>query len=292
MDSPWVLNKEWASGRITSKSGTRAIGAWIFAGLSNALIWTVTILIWHYDRDSIKIAAFFCPIGIGLFVWAIRQSWRWFRHGSSVLELASILGVIGGTLEGVIHTRLRRFPTKPIEVTLTCNRQYLHKAPSRSKEGDHYDTAVLWQADRSVAANRLNHGPHGVSFPVRIQIPNGLPANDNSDEDEQIFWKVEASCDVPGIDFQSEFLVPVFVTEKSNPEWTEEKVDEMIEGEEKTELTPEASRAVIGETPVTIKPTKSGGMEYIFRINLPIKIDILLPVYGVLITGGSALFYL
>ena len=63
MDAPWMQNKEWASGRITCKAGTAALLTWILAGVSNALIWTITILIWHYERDAVKAMALFCVIG-------------------------------------------------------------------------------------------------------------------------------------------------------------------------------------------------------------------------------------
>ena len=65
MHPRWMQNKEWASGRITCKAGTAALLTWILAGVSNALIWTITILIWRYERDAVKAMALFCGIGLG-----------------------------------------------------------------------------------------------------------------------------------------------------------------------------------------------------------------------------------
>ena len=138
MDAPWTNNKEWASGRISSHSGGAVILVWVFAGLSNALIWTASYLFYlqEGEGDVMKVMALFCVVGVGLLVWAAKRTWQWIRHGSSTLELSSVPGVIGGTLEGALHTRLREVPEKPIELTLTCNRQYVVKAPRNSKQGD------------------------------------------------------------------------------------------------------------------------------------------------------------
>ena len=63
-----MQQKEWAQGRIHSKGGARAVGAWIIAGSSNGLIWTVMILFWNDpgEKDGVKVLSLFCLVGLGI----------------------------------------------------------------------------------------------------------------------------------------------------------------------------------------------------------------------------------
>lgn len=292
MDAPWMQDKEWASGRIRSHAGAATAGLWIMAVLANGLSWTVMILFWRADeRDFVKVAALFCALALFLLLAAAWQTWGWLRHGNSILELGAAPGVIGGKLEGVIHTRLSALPGKPIQVTLTCNRQFRSKAVRGSGEADRINTAVLWQADRNVPAARLTQGPDGLSCPFCIQIPYGLPGSEKPRGGDGILWRLGASCDVPGIDFVTEFLVPVFVTEDSNPAWTEEAVATMAEQDEPAD-SPAAPPPLVGETAFEVQPTRRGGTQYEFRMTLPAGVAVALPVTGALITAGSAALYM
>lgn len=292
MDAPWMNNKEWARGRISSHSGAAVIVVWVFAGLSNALIWTATYL-FHAEQgehDVMKVMALFCAIGVGLLAWAAKRTWQWIRHGSSILELSSVPGVIGGTLEGALHTRLREFPDNPIQLTLTCNRRYLVRAPQRSKESDRVENEVLWQADRSIGRSAITYGPRGLSCPVRIPLPYGLPQSDESRKEEQFVWTLTASCDVPGVDFDVSFNVPAFVTAQSRQDWTEEVVDAMVDEEERAESPgPEPPTQFGGRWEV--RQTTPGGTRYDFRLFVTPKVAVLIPLTGLAITGGSAALY-
>jgi hypothetical protein len=295
MDSPWMNNKEWASGRIPCKTGRAVVLLWVMAVLSNGLIWTTMLILWRNtnERNALKVVALFSLLGFLLLYLALRQTWRWLRVGRQVFELASIPGVMGGILEGVIQTGLKAIPGKPIRLSLTCSRQVLVKAvksrKSENQEMDHFETTTLWQMDRTLPVTRSGFGPTGVSFPVCLQIPYGLPESDHSKTDDQILWKLAASCEAPA--FRSEFLVPVFATAKSNPGWTVEKVDAMAEQEEQSEATGPPA-AVTLETVVTVSQTSLGGREYSFRPKLSPGLHILMPLSGLLIIGGSAGLYL
>jgi hypothetical protein len=123
-EAPWMEQKDWACGRIRSIGVAKVVLCWVIAALWNGFVWTWMMLIWGdpEERAVVKVLALFGLIGLGLFVWAVRRTWAWFRYGGSVLELASTPGVIGGTLEGRIQTGLQTFPTKPIQLVLTCIR--------------------------------------------------------------------------------------------------------------------------------------------------------------------------
>ncbi len=294
MEPPWLKNKEWATGRIRCKTGTAVIAIWIMAVVANGFVWTVMMLV-RGDPDEggiVKVLLLFALVGLVLLYFAVRSTLGWFRYGSSILELASIPGVIGGTLEGTIQTRLRTPPAKPARVSLSCNREYRVRAPKRSGDADTTSTAVLWQGDTTVAVDRVIPGPTGLSIPFLVRIPYGLPESDSSQADQKIIWKLAVSCEFPGIDYAAEFVVPAFVTPQSNPEWTTELVDAMTDEGEKAASSPDdRPSANLGGT-FTVRPTERGGTRYEFRLQVPARTAIALPAAGLLITGGSVCLYL
>lgn len=294
MDAPWMKRKDWACGRIHSGGVAELVLWWVVAGVWNGFMLILIAAFWgdpEYD-DVVKVVALFELIGVGILVLAVKRTWLWIRFGRSVLELASVPGVIGGTLEGRIETGIRAFPTKPVQLILTCER--IRRVVRRVKGGQESDTttAILWQTDRDVEAGRFTRGPRGLSIPVQIAIPYGLSGSDNSDPHNDIHWHLVVSCDLPGVDFQADFAVPVFVTEKSRSDWTREKVDEMADQERKSGSLPEPPRAESRVAPVRSRPTPGGGMEYTFRIDMSLNMAIVLTITAVLVCAGSFGLYL
>ena len=289
-DAPWMRRKDWACGRIRSGGVAGLVLWWVVAGVWNGFM---LILIAgfrgdpEYD-DVIKVVALFELIGLGLLALAVQQTWVWLRFGVSMLELASTPGVIGGMLEGRIQTGIRTFPTKPVQIVLTCRRGRRVKTRKESTT----TTDILWQTDRDVAVGAFSRGPRGLAIPVRIAIPHGLPGSDSSDPDNEIHWHLAVSGEMPGVDFQADFQVPVFVTAASRSDWTREKVDEMADRERKAGSSPESPLVESWVQPVRTRPTRSGGMEYTFRIGMPLKTAVALTLSAVLVCAGSYGLYL
>lgn len=294
VDTPWMRQKDWACGRIRSVGVAQIVLSWVMALLWNGFMLTLMVLFWDdpEKKAALKVLSFFCLVGLGLLVWALRRTWAWLRFGGSVLELASTPGVIGGTLEGQIQTGVQALPTKPMRLVLSCIRETRVERGTRGNRESDIIRNTLWETDRSVSVGRLTQGLRGLAIPVCIAIPHGLPSSDDSDTDNRIRWQLVVSCDLPGIDFRAEFLVPVFVTADSKSEWTEEKVDEMGQQERETEALPEAPRAASWVSPVTVRPTLGGGMEYVFRLDVSLKVAMGVTLVAVLICGGSVGLYL
>lgn len=293
-DAPWMRRNEWACGRIRSTGVAQIVLLWVLAALWNGFVLTLMIVFWDdpEKKDMLKVLSLFCLIGVCLLVWAIRRTWAWLRFGNSVLELASTPGVIGGTLEGRIQTGVRTLPTKPVQLVLSCIRERRVERGTRCNRESDITRNTVWETDRSVSVGRLTQGPRGLEIPVRIAIPYGLPGSDDSDMNNRILWQLVVSCEVPGIDFRADFQVPVFVTADSKSEWTEEKVDEMVEQEREAEPSSEAPRTASWVSPVTVRPTLGGGMEYVFRWDISLKAALGLTLAAVLICAGSVGLYL
>ena len=294
-DAPWRWRDDWARGWVRGQSKTQMALAWLMAVPWNAFTWSLVVALWGNpdERLILKVLSLFCLAGLGLLVWAVRRTLAWFRFGASTLELASVPGVIGGTFEGRIHTRLRARPNAPLQLTLVCHRRQVTRSPrARGRPSDlAVRTDVLWQADRSVAVDLLYRGPKGWSIPVDFHIPFGLEGSDSSNRNDQILWSLVVAADLPGIDFRVEFPVPVFVTEQSQPEWTQERVDELAEQAGQLPAQP-TTGGKSWAPPVVMRPTPQGGVEYSFRIPATLKTLISLWALAFGVCAGSALLFI
>ncbi|MBP1625264.1 MAG: putative cytochrome c family protein [Acidobacteria bacterium] len=241
---------------IRSAGAAKLVLWWIVAGVWNGFMLILIAFFWGDpgEEDVVKIVSLFELVGLGILVWIVRQTWAWLRYGGSVLELASTPGVIGGKLEGQIQTGIHTFPAKPVRLVLTCLRR---RRVKRRKESD-TTTDVLWQADRTVGTSRFIRGQHGLTIPLSIAIPYGLPGTDSSNPDDEIHWQLALSSDLPGVDFRAEFLVPVTVTVESRSDWTKEKVGGMADQERRADSPPDSSHDESRVSPIHIHgPTAS-----------------------------------
>ena len=72
-------------------------------------------------------------VGAGLLIWAIRATLRWKKFGTSILELETLPGVIGGHLKGILQTRTALLPEEGLSLKLTCiNRTVSGSGKNRS----------------------------------------------------------------------------------------------------------------------------------------------------------------
>ena len=275
---------------IRSAGAAKLVLWWIVAGVWNGFMLILIAIFWGDpgEEDVVKIVSLFEFVGLGILVWIVRRTWAWLRYGGSVLELASTPGVIGGKLEGQIQTGIHTFPAKPVRLVLTCLRR---RRVKRRKESD-TTTDVLWQADRTVGTSRFIRGQHGLTIPLSIAIPYGLPGTDSSNPDDEIHWQLALSSDLPGVDFRAEFLVPVTVTVESRSDWTKEKVGGMADQERRADSPPDSSHAESRVSPVKFRPTRGGGVEYVFRIDMPLNLAVGLTIVAVLVCAGSFGLYL
>jgi hypothetical protein len=292
-DAPWMWKQDWAHGRIRCQSAAQNVLAWIMAVSWNAFMWTLLVKLWadQEKRIFVKVILLFCAVGLVLLGWAMKSTYAWLRFGTSVFEPSSVPGVIGGHLEGWIHTRLRVPPKAPLQLSLVCTRMITTSGRRTGGRSRSVRSDVLWQADHLVSRDRISLGPQGMTIPVRIGIPYGLKSSDSEDSDDKVLWHLLVVGELPGIDLRIEFLVPVFVTADSNPALTHERVDEEADQEWRLARQPSIKRK--GWTPpVVVRPTAEGGIEYIFRPDVPLKVAVQLSILAVGVCVGSGFLFL
>ncbi|MCB1035804.1 MAG: hypothetical protein KDD47_18425, partial [Acidobacteria bacterium] len=121
--------------------------------------------------------------------------------------------VIGGPLRGVIRipSRLPQ-PEEGFLIRLSSIRK------TRTGSGKNRSTSerVLWQdqlvLDRPLTGNALS----GTVLPVLFAIPYDAEESNSENTDRQTIWRLEVEAEIPGVDLDQSFEVPVFRTDASS----------------------------------------------------------------------------
>ncbi len=210
---PWLHHQEWASGRITSSTKAKM---WTSVGFASfwLLVSSPTVFIVYQalkgeEEPVALIAAVFPIAGIALGYWAVTNVARYRKFGESVLELHTIPGVIGGPVSGTVKTRAFEHVQGTFDATLSCVRR------RRTSRGKNRSTSenVIWQRRRRFAYDRARGGLY-VSF----HVPYDAEPSDEEDPNNRLTWKLSVDGKAKGVDYHSEFELPVFKTEHSSPE--------------------------------------------------------------------------
>ena len=216
-ESPWLWRADWASGRIIDSGRATMFAVWVFAGLWNLISVPAGFLgvraAMQEGEPAALFALLFPLVGTGLLAWAVRLTLRYRRYGVSRLELATIPGVIGRTLAGMVRAPARMQPADGFQVTLTCVRQ----VTTRSGKNSSTSESIVWQDERRVAGEpSRTAAAMETHIPVAFRLPADAQPCDASDPNNRVLWRLRLLATVPGVDYESQFEVPVFRTSASD----------------------------------------------------------------------------
>lgn len=210
-NEPWRWREDWARGELKSSAKGLFVFVWIFAFFWNAISTGAVFAALNEQTKSpaMLLVGIFPLAGVGLLIWAIRQTIRWRRFGESTLKLDTVPGVIGGTLAGVIHTAQSLQGAADIRLRLTC--------VERDRSGENTSERLRWEDEKHLLPTALQTG----GIPVLFHIPFDCEATATLSSTDSIVWQLEARAKLSGPDYQAQFEVPVFKTAASRSDAAE-----------------------------------------------------------------------
>jgi len=208
--SPWLWRADWASRRAESVNKKSALTFWVLAIFCNAV--TLPFLFGMFQqfarlRDPrVFLLLGFNLVGVILLVKAARETIRHRRFGDTYFEFDSLPFSTAERIGGRIHLKFDTRAEHGIDLRLSCVRKVV------TGSGDHSTTnqIVLWQADQNVPAGALAPGPLGRYIPVDFSIPAESAITNHDNPRDQVLWLLHAQADVPGVDYNDDFEIPVF----------------------------------------------------------------------------------
>lgn len=215
-DQPWMWRPDWAEGCVKCEGKVALWAGGAFALIWNAISWGITISAWDElfgpkgDRKALFILLF-PAIGLILLAWFVYAFARHKKYGVSIFRLLSNPGVLGGTIRGAVEIPVQVSPKEGFKVRLLCVHRY--SSGSGDNRRTHEDTK--WEDEKIIKKDLLSHDRTRTGVPVFFNIPYNLPPS--RENNPTYIWKLQVTADVEGIDYSSEFQVPVFQTEASDP---------------------------------------------------------------------------
>ncbi len=221
--SPWLLNTDWQTNIIRSSSRLTMWAAWAFAAIWSLISAPLPFVAYEEiveKQNYLAIVALLFPVvGIGLIVWAIKRTNEWRRFGATPVVLDPFPGSIGGHVGGTIDTNLPYDSNNKFLLTLTSVHSYISgSGKNRSRR-----ERATWQ-DEVVAHTELCST--GTRLIFRFDVPDGLSKSDaQRSGDSYDLWRLGLSADLPGIDVDRSFEIPVYATARTSRGITDFKVE-------------------------------------------------------------------
>jgi hypothetical protein len=252
-DQPWLWKPAWESGIIKACDKAGMIAALCFALFWNVISFPIGFMAFtdgflKQGEKGALVGLLFPFVGVFLIIWAVYAVLKYRKYGATTLQLASVPGVVGGKLAGIIHVPVHVVPEDGFSLRLACIHHYV------TGSGKHRNTHddVVWEDSRLLAGELLETDHTRTALPVLFAVPFDARESSPDVGNDGIIWRVEAKAKTRGIDFSTKFDVPVFKTEESSPDFVLD--DSSVRAYEKA-VSPED---LIATLKLKLEPTRNG----------------------------------
>jgi hypothetical protein len=209
----WHLRKGWVTATIRSEAKSGLIAIWGFAIFWNAVSWPLLMVLPKELAKENYPALFvllFPLAGLLVLYQALRKLYEYRRFGLVVFEMDPYPGAIGGHVGG--HIQVSRLdygtataPGSTLLVRLECVYSYISgTGKNRSRR-----ESVKWAEE---GRPHIESSIQGVRLSFHFGVPENLPQADVEQTGAYHFWRLSVRADIPGVDLDRQFNIPVFST--------------------------------------------------------------------------------
>lgn len=208
-NEPWLWRRDWSERAVHDTRSVASGCLWAFA-----ILWLMMTVPAYFiftatgGSDPKKyFVALFPLAGVFLILTALYHTLRRRKYGLSICRIDRSPVPIGSTLRGELETRLRELPPAGLALRLACVRRMI---TGSGKNRSTHET-VLWQDEQTIEHGMMP-SPNGLRVPFRFDIPPDCEPADESNAEDMVVWRLDASAEVPGIDYAAQFELPIFRT--------------------------------------------------------------------------------
>lgn len=251
---PWLWRDDWAARRIVETSTHLAPALWVFALVWNAITIPLVIALLRLMlfKPVLAVVVVVLPIiGLTILCGALYVSMRSWKFGKSVCMIDALPIPVGGSFHGEIAHRESSVPESGYRLELRA----VNRITTGSGQNRHMVETTLWQSELRVSPALVAPSPAGVRVPFDFDIPPDAPQSDLHDPTDLTMWRLIASAEMPGIDYNARFELPVFET-------TEGHAAEAVSAYHVAHRAEAAQRELGAESLVTVTPMPNGGTEF------------------------------
>lgn len=223
-DAPWRVRPEWRSAELaeTRPSGSEKY----FAILWNAVAWPIAGFFLYTelanpDPDwAVLLVLLFPLVGLVLAWQRLRHALHRRKFGVTALVMEEMPGRLGEPLRMRLKTGVRPddAPEEGFHVRLSCYRRSIRY--TTDSDGDRQrrvEKDLLWRDEKRVRGRTGGSGDR-LEVLARFELPADPPPSTPEKHENRIMWELDAEADLPGLDFQTSFEIPVFDSERGDRE--------------------------------------------------------------------------
>ena len=214
-NQPWLWREDWAQARIRSKTRTSMVRDWLFTIFWNLATLPTTCLAVPRilsQRSLIGLIVLVFPaVGLYLLVRSIRRTLAYLKYGTSYFQMTKVPGSLGGELQGAIEAPFPHSPDHGVQLRLLS----IHRVTEGYGKSRNRNEWILSTSEVKLDGGSLYPGATGTTIPVSIPIPPDGHATEEISPAEEYAWVLEATADMPGINYREIFEIPVFRTADS-----------------------------------------------------------------------------
>ena len=207
-DQPWLWREEWANRRIPERSRSSAVTMWVLALIWNGISTPLALVVPRelQEGNRVAVVGFLFPIaGLFLILAAVQTTARAMRFKRSALLLDDLPVPVGGVLRGRVEVPIESdvfSRASSIVAHLTCI--------NRTSDGDSTSESVKWQEEEEIETHQIHRTEKGIAIPLEFDVPaDAVPSSERASSD-MIVWRLTVDADLPGVDYNGSFEVPVF----------------------------------------------------------------------------------
>ncbi len=213
-NEPWRWREDWAQGRVDSQGKSGVIAILAFAILWNLISSSVFFILPQElakGNKGVLVALIFPVIGAFLLFAAIYTTLQRRKYGQPVFKLLTTPCVIGGQAAGMVEIPRKVKAPDGFKVHIAC----IEKLTTGSGKNRSTRETTLWQDNATVTQDLLAHQPDKTGIPVQFSIPATVQEASWESCNPSIQWRLTVTADVPGVDLNETFELPVFRTAES-----------------------------------------------------------------------------
>ena len=207
----WQSRKGWETPRIKSDAGKGVLFVWMFAIVWNAISTPLLFILpgeLHNNNYAALLGLLFPTVGLFLLYKAIKQTMEYRHFGRVVFSMDPWPGGIGGHVGGHVRVKNLDYQHAREAETLSVKLECVYSYVSGSGKNRSRRESIKWAEQ---GRPRVENSIEGVSLSFRFDIPEELPQADVEQSGAYHFWRLGINADIPGIDLDRSYNIPVFV---------------------------------------------------------------------------------
>lgn len=223
-EAPWTVRPNWESNEITEDASDASLK--FFAVLWNLFAWPMAGValykaVWQVPEPEWGVLFVLLFPAVGLFVgWlAVKEVLQRWKFGVSTLVMETMPARLGRRLRARLQTGVppEEAPEDGFHVRLSCYHRYVQVTRDSDGSTDRDVKKDLKWRDEKHMRGQARTGKKGTEVPISFEVPADLPPSPPHKTEDRILWELDASAELPGLDYEVSFEIPVFEPDDTAP---------------------------------------------------------------------------